>query len=58
VTQWPNEVPLDLRRRLDEVLSLRGVGPAEVWGVVKEWLEAQRVEPQWPSRKSDEPIKS
>ena len=42
--KWPNEVPPDLRYRLESVLSFRSFGPADVWGVVREWLEAQEVE--------------
>lgn len=42
--QWPNECPPDLRPRLEEVLSMRSHGPAEIWGVVKDWLVANRAE--------------
>lgn len=48
--KWPNEVPPVLRRRLEEVLSFRNCGPAEVWGVVKEWLDAQERDGQGAGR--------
>ena len=41
---WPHSVPADLRRRLDEVLSFRNRGAPEVWGVIRDWLEAHGVE--------------
>lgn len=41
---WPHTVPTDLRRRLDEVLSFRNRSAPEVWGVVRDWLEAHQVE--------------
>lgn len=41
---WPQTIPADLRPRLAEVLSFRNCGPAEVWGAVRDWLEANGVE--------------
>lgn len=41
---WPKSVPPDLKKRLDEVLSFRTFGPAEVWGEVRDWLVAHGVE--------------
>lgn len=41
---WPYTVPSDLRRRLDEVLSLRNRGAPEVWGEVRDWLVAHGIE--------------
>lgn len=29
---WPHNIPVDLRRRLDVVLSLRSCAAHEVWG--------------------------
>jgi hypothetical protein len=36
---WPHDLPPDLRRRLETVLGYRSFGPADVWGVVRDWLE-------------------
>lgn len=41
---WPHTIPAGLRRRLEAVLSQRNAGAAEVWGEVRDWLEAQGVE--------------
>lgn len=41
---WPHSFPASLRPRLEEVLSFRNHGPAEVWGPVRDWLEANGVE--------------
>ena len=41
---WPQTVPADLRPRLEEVLSYRSHGAAEVWGAVREWLVAHEVD--------------
>lgn len=41
---WPHSIPPDLRRRLDAVLSHRTRGAAEIWGEVRDWLEAHQVE--------------
>jgi hypothetical protein len=38
---WPQSIPADLRRRLAGVLSTRHAGPPEVWGEVRDWLEAK-----------------
>lgn len=40
-TSWPYSVPQDLRRRLDAVLSTRHAGAPEVWGELRDWLEAK-----------------
>lgn len=37
---WPNDMPPDLRKRFDRVLSFRSFGAADLWGEVKEWLES------------------
>lgn len=42
---WPRTCPPDLRLRLDEVLSTRSHGPAEIWGEVYDWLVKHQVEP-------------
>ncbi|MBL9045959.1 MAG: hypothetical protein JNK34_01420 [Tabrizicola sp.] len=42
--RWPFSIPADLRNRLAGVLSTRHHGPAEVWGEVRDWLEAHGVE--------------
>jgi hypothetical protein len=41
---WPHSIPEGLRRRLEAVLSQRHHGPAEIWGEIRDWLEAQGVE--------------
>lgn len=41
---WPNNIPVDLRRRLDAVLSLRSCGAPEVWGEVRDWLIKHGIE--------------
>ncbi len=41
---WPHSIPADLRPRLAGVLSMRNCGPAEVWGEVRDWLEAHGVQ--------------
>lgn len=41
---WPNSIPADLRRTLDGTLSQRGVGSAQVWGDVRDWLIKHGVE--------------
>jgi hypothetical protein len=38
---WPHSIPADLRRRLAGVLSTRHAGPPEIWGEVRDWLEAK-----------------
>ncbi|SFQ17709.1 hypothetical protein SAMN04488047_1449 [Tranquillimonas alkanivorans] len=53
---WPYTVPHDLKKRLEEVLSVRSHGPAEVWGEVRDWLEAKGVE--MPEGLEVEPLKS
>lgn len=42
---WTNDIPDELRERLEPVLSQRRVGAAEVWGTLKEFLEEIGVEP-------------
>lgn len=42
---WPKSLPEDLRCRLESVMGYRRYGPAEVWDAVREWLEAEGVEP-------------
>ena len=51
---WTYDTPPDLRRRLEEVLSQRSTGPAEVWGVVVDWLKANGVEPPAPVPPKDQ----
>ena len=41
---WPYTIPEDLRPRLEAVLGQRSHGPAELWGEVRDWLEAHQVE--------------
>lgn len=43
--KWPNTIPEDLRRRLNQTLSQRHVGAAEVWGDVVDWLRLHGVQP-------------
>ena len=43
--QWPNDIPPDLRRRLECVLGQRSFGPADVWGEVRDWLIEHDVQP-------------
>jgi hypothetical protein len=33
---WPNNIPLDLRKRINNVLGQRSFGAAEVWGEVRD----------------------
>jgi hypothetical protein len=40
---WPHSVPPDLRRSLEAVLGQRSHGAAELWGEVRDWLEAHGV---------------
>lgn len=42
---WPNTIPEDLRKRMASTLTARSVGPAELWGDVREWLIKHGVEP-------------
>lgn len=42
---WPHDLPPDIHRRLETVLGFRSFGAADVWGVVREWLEEIRAEP-------------
>lgn len=48
---WSYNVPPDLRRMLENVIYRRNVGPAEVWGEVRDWLEKEGIEA--PARWSD-----
>ena len=41
---WPYTIPADLRPRLEDVLGQRNVGAAEIWGEVRDWLEAHGVD--------------
>lgn len=42
---WPSNIPHDLRLKLEELERSRWQAkPADIWGVVKEWLEAHDVE--------------
>jgi len=42
---WTNDIPDDLRMRLEPVLSQRGVGAPEVWATLKEFLEKVGAQP-------------
>lgn len=42
---WPNNLPPDLRKRLDDVMRYRSFGAPEIYAEVKEWLEGHGVEP-------------
>ena len=42
---WPNTIPEDLRRILTGTLATRSVGPAEVWGDLRDWLIQHGVQP-------------
>ena len=42
---WPNSIPEDLRLRLLGTLAVRSVGPAEVWGDLRDWLVKHGVQP-------------
>lgn len=50
---WPNNIPHDLRTRLEGVMGHRSYGPADIWGEVKDWLEKHHV--RAPERLPDEP---
>jgi hypothetical protein len=41
---WPQTIPPDLRRKLENVMGYRSFGPQDVWGELREWLEKHRVE--------------
>lgn len=50
---WPNNTPPDLRRRLNDVIGRRSFGAADIWGEVKDWLEAHGAEaPELPVEES------
>lgn len=40
---WPNSIPPDLRKGLESVLGMRSFGAADLWGPIKEWLDAHDV---------------
>lgn len=42
---WPNDLPPDLRKRLDRALAMRSCGPADLWGEIREWLADHGIEP-------------
>jgi hypothetical protein len=42
---WPNTIPEDLRQRLTGTLAARSVGPAEVWGDLRDWLIRHGIQP-------------
>lgn len=39
VSPWPYSIPADLRRRFDSALGQRSHGAAEIWGVIRDWVE-------------------
>ena len=41
---WPYSIPAGLRRHIDSVLGQRNHSAAEIWGEVRDWLEANGVE--------------
>lgn len=41
---WPQTIPPDLRRRLENVTGYRSYGPQDLWGEVREWLVLHQVE--------------
>lgn len=42
---WPSNIPHDLRLKLEELDRSRWQPkPADIWGVVKEWLESHQVD--------------
>lgn len=41
---WPQTIPPDLRRRLENVMGYRNFGPQDVWGEVRDWLVLHEVE--------------
>lgn len=45
MTPWPNDLPPDLRKRLDRAMAMRSFGAADLWGEIKEWLEGHQIEP-------------
>jgi hypothetical protein len=42
---WPNTIPEDLRARLSGTMSARSIGPAEVWGDLRDWLIQHSIQP-------------
>ena len=47
---WPQTIPPDLRRKLENVMGYRQFGPQDLWGEIRDWLVAHGVEapPQLP----------
>ena len=47
---WPQTIPPDLRRKLENVIGYRQFGPQDLWGEIREWLVAHGVDapPQLP----------
>jgi hypothetical protein len=41
---WPYSIPADLRPLIDGALSKRNCRAPEIWGEVRDWLEAHGVE--------------
>ena len=42
--KWPQTIPPDLRRKLENVMGYRSYGAQDLWGEVREWLVAHGVE--------------
>ncbi len=44
--QWPSNPPVYLSAKLDQLAQYRDApASSDIWGVLKEWLEAHGVEP-------------
>lgn len=41
---WPQTIPPDLRRKLENVMGYRQFGPQDLWGEIREWLVAHGVD--------------
>ena len=41
---WPNNIPPDLRKRINDVLGQRSFSAAEIWGEVRDWLDHHGVQ--------------
>lgn len=43
---WPNHCPDDFREKIESLQSMQyATGPAEIWSVVKSWMEKHDVDP-------------
>ena len=43
-SMWPVEIPDDLRRELDTLLTMRSLTSAEIWTSLTDWFQKHDVE--------------